>query len=213
MKFYARLLTTLLLTCSLPALAQTPAPVASPPPAETAVAPAPALQFYKYAHNDAEYSVALPEAPQVKTIWADEEKVPYLEHPPLEGNLGEVATFRRIDAKTEETFDVKITFLKADDKFLAGLTEEKMKAALEDDYKGATLDNKDWHYSAGGGSLKWATLSGFSVDKSNRPYFNAEHYLTGKQSIMVIKVQYNVENQSFGEYYKALTDNIAYLSQ
>jgi hypothetical protein len=195
---YSRVLFALLLVCAMPALAED-------------ASPAPVPRFYKYAHNDAEYSVMLPEAPRVATIWADEGNVPYLENPPQEGAIGEIATFRRVDVKTEDSFDVKITFLKASRDFLAALTEEKMKAALENDFKDTNLDNKNLYFSAGANSLKWATISGFSVDKNNRPFYNAEHYLTGKQSILVVKIQYNVENKTFADYYKNLTDNITYL--
>jgi hypothetical protein len=203
-------LSGLFLLWVVPALAQTPAPASAPAPA-AAPASVAKTKFYKYAQNDAEYSIMLPEAPRVATIWADEGNVPYLEKPPQEGALGEIATFRRVDVITEDTFDVKITFLKADQDFLAGLTEEKMKAALEGDYKDTKLDNKNLYYSASANALKWATISGFTIDKNSHPFYHAEHYLTGRQSIMVIKVQYSVENKEFGEYYKTLTDNIAYL--
>ena len=88
--------------------------------------------YYNYAHDDAEYSVMLPEAPRVKTIWAESpETTPFLKDPPDDSSaLGEIATFRRADIDTEELFDVKITFLKAKRSFLEGLTREKIKAML-----------------------------------------------------------------------------------
>jgi hypothetical protein len=168
------------------------------------------IPYYKYAHDDAEYSVMLPEAPMVETIWADMADVPYLDDPPKTGALGEMATFRRVDIDTEDTFDVKITFLKATPVFVDGLTEESMKAALKSDLKDIRLQNAGFDFSTTKGNLKWATLSGFSVDENNHPFFNAEHYLTGEQSILVIKVQYSVENRAFGEHYKKLADNISY---
>jgi hypothetical protein len=209
MTVYSRILVALFLLCAMPALAADPAaPAAVPAPTSTDAGP----QFYKYAHNDAEYSVMLPEAPRVATIWADEGNVPYLENPPTEGAIGEIATFRREDVKTEDSFDVKITFLKASPEFLAGLTEEKMKATLEGDFKDIKLDNKNLYFSTAANGLKWATISGFTTDKNSRPFYHAEHYLTGRQSILVVKVQYNVENQTFADYYKKLSDNITYIA-
>jgi hypothetical protein len=170
-----------------------------------------APQFYKYAHNDAEYSVMLPEAPRVETIWAESKDVPYLDKWPKEGALGEVATFRRVDVETEDSFDVKITFLKADDAFLKHLTKEKMQAAIKKDFMGVRLDNAKFDFLVNDdNTLKWATLTGFSVDKNNHPFYNAEHYLTGQQSILVVKVQYSVENKIFQDYYKRLSENITY---
>ncbi len=210
----------LALMASSPALAQEQKPATPAPVAAAAPAPAIAVElqseetFYKYAHNDGEYSVMLPEAPRVMTIWADDgNPIPYLENPPKEGALGEIATFRRVDQKTEDSFEVKITFLKAPADFLSGLTEGKIKAMLEGDYKDAKLEVNNWYYSAGANGLKWATLSGFNVDENNRAYYSAGHFLTGKQSILVVQVKYGVENPVFADYYKKMTDNITYLSQ
>jgi len=176
-------------------------------------ADSPTEKFYKYAHNDSEYTILLPEAPSVKTIWADAGSVPYLESPPEDGALGEIAAFHRKDEENEDYFDAKITFLKADAAFLTELTQEKMQAALEADAQSLHLENKKSDFSAGGNkALRWATLTGFSVDKSNRPFYNAFHYLTGQQSITVIKVQYSVENETFADYNKRLTDSISYLA-
>lgn len=202
-----------------PVAAPTAAPtLAAPPPAPAAATPAPAaapaFQAYRYAHNDGEYSVDLPEAPTVTTLWGDNGNIPYLENPPKEGALGELATFRRVDAHSGEFFDVKITFLKADSSFLAKLTEDKMKKALEDDFKTVNLTDAQSGYSANAdNSLKWATLTGFSIDTKGRPAYNAGHYLTGKQSVMVLKIQYSIENETFTSYYKTLADNITYLAQ
>jgi len=169
---------------------------------------------YKYAHNDAEYSVMLPEAPAVETIWADAGNVPYLENPPKDGAIGEIATFRRVAMETEESFAVKITFVKADDDFLTQLTEEKMKETLENDFKWSFLKEQKFSFSTDPKStLKWATVSGFSLDQKKRPFYSTGHYLAGKQSIMLIKVQYNVENETFDDYYRKLSDNITYLAQ
>ncbi len=169
--------------------------------------------FYAYAHNEGEYTVLLPEAPRVETIWADQPTpIPYLEGAAAaEGAVGEVASFTRVDPETEDYFDVKITFLKADKAFLAGLTQEKMHQAIENDYKDIRLENQNFDFLVGtGGVLKWATLTGFSVDKHDRPFYHAEHYLAGQKSILVVKTQYSVEHKKFEQYYKTLAGSITY---
>lgn len=174
---------------------------------------APSEQFYAYLHNDAEYSVLLPDAPRVETIWADAaEPPPYLDTLPAgEVSLGEVAIFMRTDPETEDVFDVKVTFLKADRAFLTGLTQDKMRQSLENDLKDLRLENVNFEFLAGReGARKWATLTGFSIDKQGHPFYHAAHYLTGQQSILVVHVKYHVENAQFERYYKMLAENITY---
>lgn len=170
------------------------------------------LSYYNYAHNEAEYSVMLPEAPTSKTIWADNADIwPYLENPPGDlASLGEVATFKRVDIDSEDTYDVKITFLKAKPEFLDGITEEKAHAILKQKMKETPVQNETFHFSADKGPLKWASLSGFTLDKNHHPAFHAIHYLTGQESILVVEVVYSVENKTFQEYYKTMVDNIRY---
>lgn len=182
-------------------------------PVQAEEAPPPSEKFYKYANDEAEYIVPLPEAPSVKTIWADMGPLPtFLEDPPKSGNLGEIASFRRMNELTEDVFDVRVISLKVTAAFLKSLTEEKIRAALENDMKRIVLENKTFTLSPDNNkNLKWATLTGFSVDRNNRPFYNATHYLTGKQSITIVKVQYSVENKDFGEYYKKMVDGISYI--
>ena len=169
--------------------------------------------FYQYANNESEYSIALPEAPSVKTLWADKDKIPYLDHPPVKGAVGETAIFKRVDLETNEIFDTEIIFIKAEKEFLNSLTKEKATKLLEADLKGIPLDNKSIDHVIGGKKeLRRTSLTGFSVDRSNKPFYYAEHLLTGEQSILVIKVQYSIENKKFGEYYKNIIENINYLS-
>lgn len=170
------------------------------------------VPFYKYANNEAEYSVALPEAPTVETIWAGERDIPYIENPPQNGSLGEIATFKRVDMETEDSFDVTITFLKANRNFLLSLNEEKIKETLQNELKRDLLNDAKFTYSAseGAGSLKWGALTGFTIAKNNQPLFHAMHYLTGQQSILVVKVVYNIDNPVFQGYYKNLVENITY---
>ena len=174
-------------------------------------APLRAAQAYVYIHNDAEYSIDLPEPPKAATIWADQEDpIPYLENPPKYGFVGEHAWLKRADNDTGDVFSVDITFLKADRDFLLSLDKDKMLGAMNDFYKDVSLDNKEEHFSAGTDTLKWATVTGFSVDKANSLHYNAAHYLTGLDSIMVIRVDYNVENQTFQKYYDTLAKSIKY---
>lgn len=166
--------------------------------------------YYNYAHNDAEYSVKLPEAPTVETIWGGVGPVPYLDKVPSDGPLGEIATFKRIDIETEDSFFVKVTFLKVSRSFLEDLTEKKLKTILESKYKDFPLNKETFTFSAGTDSLKWATLTGFTLDKNNSHSFNAIHYLTGQQTILVLEVVYSIENKLFQEYYQNLIDSIKY---
>jgi hypothetical protein len=176
-----------------------------------AFAPLHPAQAYVYIHNDAEYSIDLPEPPKASTIWADqEEPIPYLDNPPKYGFVGEKAWLKRADNDTGDIFSVDITFLKADRDFLLSLDKDKMLDAMKAFYKDISLDNQEEHFSQGTDTLKWATVTGFSVDKANSLHYNAAHYLTGLDSIMIIKVDYNVENQTFQKYYDTLAKSIKY---
>lgn len=166
---------------------------------------------YTYIHNEAEYSIDLPDAPTGETIWADrKEPVPYLEDPPKFGPLGEHAWITRADLDTGDLFNLDITFLKAERDFLLSMTRPKMFKALEEIYKDKRLDNRQENFSSGSDTLKWATLTGFAVDESNNLMFNAAHYLTGLQTIVVIKVSYNVENKTYQRWYDEMQKSIKY---
>lgn len=173
----------------------------------------PAQAEYTYLHTDGEYSMSLPEAPTAKTIWADKETIPYLEKPPRYGNIGENAVFEETDLKTGDTFKAQITFLKTTPEELQNLTREKIEGFVEKELSGVKLENRKSGFSPGSGTLKWAYLSGFSVDKSNRALFNAVHFLTGMQTITVLRVTYDIENVKFNEYYKKLSSSIAFKKQ
>lgn len=166
---------------------------------------------YTYIHNEAEYSMDLPDAPTGTTIWADRrEPIPYLEDPPKFGSLGEVARIRRADLDTGDAYNLEITFLKSERDFLLSMTKAKMLKALEELYKDARLENKQENFSSGSDTLKWATITGFAVDENNNLLFNAAHYLTGLQTITVIRVSYNVENKTFQRWYDEMQKSIKY---
>jgi hypothetical protein len=188
------------------------ASAASAIPMAPASALAPAHPYYNYAHDESEYSVMLPEAPESRTIFRESpETTQFLESPPTDSaSIGEIATFKRVDIDTEELFNVKITFLKARKNFLQELTEEKIKNMLAKQFRDKPLTNPQFSYSAGSNTLKWASLSGFTLDDHHRPAFNAIHYLTGLQSIVVVQVQYSIENKTFQEYYNTLVNGISY---
>ncbi len=168
---------------------------------------------YTYIHNEAEYSVELPDAPMGETIWADgKAKIPYIDNPPKYGSVGEYAELLRVDPDTGDKFDVKITFVKAERDFLLSMTREKMMQTLNDIFKETHLDQqtREEHFNAGADTLKWATVTGFSADESNNLHFNAAHYLVGINSIMVLQVTYNVENKVFQGFYDTLAKSIKY---
>lgn len=175
--------------------------------------PLPAEASYRYAHGASEYTVDLPEAPTASTIWAEDGNIPYIETPPKYGAVGEVARFKRTDPKSGDFLEVRITFLKADRDFLLSLTEEKMKAVMEDEYKDMRLDNKKFSFTTGTDTLKWATLEGFSVDRNNSLLYNATHYLTGQDSIYVLKTTYNIERKEFTDIYKVIANSIKFRGQ
>jgi hypothetical protein len=182
--------------------------------AESAHKDAKGPTYYNYAHDEAEYSLNLPEAPSVRTIWLpSSETSPFLKSPPSDrATLGEVATFKRTDIDTEETYDVKITFLRAKQSFLEDLNEDKIKYMLTKQYSNVVFSNESFTMSGGTGALKWATLSGFTLDSHHHPAFCAIHYLTGLQSILVIQAKYSVENKNFQEYYKHMIDSVTYVA-
>lgn len=187
-------------------------------PSLALVQAAPAAQavtsYTSYAHPEAEYVVALPEAPRVQTIWANDKLgVPYLTEPPAYGALGETGTFIRREPLTGDTFDVRMTFLKADKAFLEGLTRETMLKTLRDDFQDVTLDKVEEKFSAGSQTLKWATITGYSVNKDNDLFFHAAHYMVGLSSINVLRVSYNIENKTYQEYYKKLAGSLRYIGQ
>jgi len=178
------------------------------------VPPVKQLVYYNYAHDESEYSVMLPEAPTVKTLWAaSPETAPFVDNPPTDNAaIGELATFKRVDIDTEEVFDVKITFIKAKKSFLNGLGKDKIKDILIKQYKDTPLSNEQFNISPGKGPLRWATLSGFSLDSHSHPSFCAMHYLTGQQSVLVVQVMYSIENKTFQDYYDHLVKSITYVA-
>jgi hypothetical protein len=177
----------------------------------TVFAHATAAQAYYYINNEGEYIVWLPDAPTGESIWADGDgKIPLLDKPPKFGTLGEYAEVLRTDPDTGDTFDVHITFLKADRDFLLSLTQEKMYKALHDAFSDIQLSNTEEHFSKGTDTLKWATYIGYSVDKKNNLHYNAAHYLVGQSSIELVRISYSLDNKTYQAYYDKLLKSIKY---
>jgi hypothetical protein len=197
-----------------PAAAQPGAPVqGSTVETDPDQKPTKSLPYYSYAHDEAEYSVSLPDAPTVSTIWQETpDTKAFLRRPPTDhAALGETATYKLVDIDTEEVFDVQIYFLRAAPEFLAELSDRKLKSMLTKKFSEVTLSDEKFSISNGAGLLKWAQLSGFVLDAHHHPAFYALHYLTGTQSILVIQVKYSIENKKFEEYYTHMINSIAYV--
>lgn len=175
--------------------------------------PRAALADYRYAPGEGEYAMTLPDAPTAETIWADTKNVPYLKNPPISGPAGEYAMLKRIDPSTNEAFEVRVTFVKADEEFLSSLTQETIKKTLISLFPGVNIDTPKFSFSQGNGPLKWGTYSGFSADQKGDVLYNVAHYLVGAESLMTVKVSYSAQNPAFAAYYKTFSTSIAYLGR
>ncbi len=198
MKILLSLLITTMLVVSSPLHAQTPK--AEKP-----------LAVYHYANNLGEYSIGLPEAPSVTTIWGNDTNIPYIAPAKTKKNIGEKAYFKRSDQLTNEFFSILITTLKTD---TTTFTEEKTKQLLKKDYKGIVLSGMNISHAVGSNpKLRRTSLTGFAADKDNNPLYYATHFLTGENTITVLKICYNLDNKLFTNYYKMALKNINYLTQ
>ncbi len=169
------------------------------------------ISFVRYSPAEGEYSLLLPEAPSAETLWGKQGKtLPFIGDPPFFGAIGERATFYQTDRNTGDTFDATITFLKANKDFLKSLDQKKMIAALDSELKGITLDRREEKFTAGSDTLKWATLTGFSISNDNSLVFYALHYLVGLESISVIKMSFAIENKTYQAYYDKISKSIVY---
>lgn len=190
-----------------PAAPQAPA-VAAP----TAEAEAPV--GYTYTNAEGEYAITLPDAPSAQTIWGDQTApIPYLEKPPRFGSIGETAEYHRVNEATGEFMNIQIVLLKADRDFLLTRTPDNMQAALENDAKGILLDDKKFKFVPSTGTIKRMSMTGFSVDKSNNALYNAFFYLTGNATMMVVRVQYSIENKEFNSQYQQLFNSIQFIGK
>lgn len=167
---------------------------------------------YTYIHSDGEYSILLPDAPSGETIWFDRPgHIPFIENRPKFGSLGEFATVRRTDEKTGDSFNVDITFVKSGRDYLLTLNEEDINNFLEKEYSNQKIENKKISYSPGTGTLKWGSFTGFSVDRDNNLMFHSCHVLTGLETITMIKMTFNAENEEFGDIYQKAKDSIKFV--
>lgn len=172
----------------------------------------PARAEYTYIHNDGEYEITLPDAPSGQTLWADQsEKLPFIKEVPKFGPIGEFATLRRTDPVAGDSFNVDVTFVKSGRDYLLGLTEEEVRSLLESQYRNQPLEKKTVGYSQGSGTLKWGTLTGFSVDRQNNLLFHACHILTGVETVTMVKVSFSADNDKFGEAYEKMKGSIKFV--
>ncbi len=182
---------------------------------EPAAAKPAEIQYYNYANDESEYSIKMPQAPTVSTIWATSPETKlYLDGnlPKSSSFLGEVGLYTLTDMDTEESYRVKTIFLKAPGSFLASLNSATIEAILRKSYAHKVFISPTYHYSASknAGALKWGTLSGFTVDENHQPLFTATHYLTGAHSIFVVRVSFSVTNPLYNRYYNDMVGSITY---
>ena len=176
-----------------------------------AQAPQKETPFVRYSPAEGEYSLVLPEAPSAETLWGRQGKtLPFIGDPPFFGAVGEKASFQQTDRNTGDTFDVSVTFIKANKEFLKTLNQQKMISDLEAGFKGMTLDRREEKFTAGSDTLKWATLTGFNISTDNSLTFHAAHYLAGLESISVIKMSFAIENKTYQSYYDKINKSITY---
>lgn len=178
------------------------------------LASAPAQASYEYIHNDGEYSLVLPEAPTGHTIWSDDlEGVPFAEYTIRYGSVGERASLHIADDVTGDIFNADILFLKVDPSFLEGLDSVTVVDILKNEAANLRLDNEKFSMSEGTGTLKWATLKGFSISASNNLQYFTAHLLTGMETLMIVKSLHSLEHKEFHQYYQDMTASIKFVGK
>jgi hypothetical protein len=175
--------------------------------------PTAARADYKYAAADAEYVIALPDAPLGETIWAQDGRVPILDSPPKYGAVGEYALYRKVDPHTGDLFEVRVTFVKADRDFLLNLKRETVEATLNRLFLDQRLQNRKFSMSRGTSTLKWGILSGYSTSINNDMLHNVAHYLAGEQTVQIVRIVYSTQNKKFAQDYQDLVKSITYMGQ
>lgn len=171
-----------------------------------------ATNYYTYSDADLEFDMVLPDAPTGYTLWGDNPSipVPFIPNPAKSGDVGEVAILKLIDPATADLFDVRITSVDASPEFLKTLTREGMEAEAKNALNGIKIDQEKANYTASGEMLKWATYTGYNIDKENNLFFHAVHFMSGEKTVMMIKIAYSPENKVFAEHYNKLNQSIRY---
>lgn len=164
---------------------------------------------YNYAHINGEYVFSLPEAPRVETIWSWDKKIPYIPSAPTDSDavLGERAIFQRRDLEGRYFIRLMATTVKADKDFLESLTRERIQMILADEFIGKDLRNKRFSYSQGNETLKWGTARATSTEGGRR-IFNTAHFLSGLNSLTVIKIEYTPDEGIYDDYFKMIDSSI-----
>lgn len=171
-----------------------------------------ATEYYTYSDVDLEFEMVLPDAPTGYTLWGDNATVPipFVPSPAKAGDVGEVAVLKIVDPETADMFEVRVTSVDASPEFLKTLTRERMEAEAKNALNGLKIDQEKTNYAASGEVLKWATYTGYNIDRDNNLFFHAVHFMSGEKTVMMIKVSYNPENKLFTEHYNKLNQSIRY---
>lgn len=175
-------------------------------------APAQAAE-YRYASEDCDYSIKFPEPPRVATKWADDPLISFLPPPPAElGHWGEVAYYHNVDLATADFIKVKAMCLRADKEYLESLTKDSMHQTLVDAFRDELVQDIELNYSEGSASLRWATLSGYTVGKDEKITYHYGHFLSGLNTILFIRTEYTPDNPDISKEF-ALIDQSIVLNQ
>lgn len=168
--------------------------------------------FVRYAAAQAEYSLLMPEAPSVTTIWANS-TLPgtYAVTPPADlSAIGENALYRRVDSDTGDEMTIKVMTLQATEASLTALTQENVTSLLEKHVSGLSLEKQQTSFSGGSKTLKWGTLTGYEMGKDQRLIFHSVHYLSGLQSVTLAHISFSLENRRFKNDYETIGRSIKY---
>lgn len=199
---------------SVAAMAQTSATASAStdssnsPPAHVAPKAPKNKSGYRYAWNNCEYSLELPEAPQSKSLWVDDDLSDFEKASSL-GIVGERATYNRMEWQTNDFLNVEITCINVTPEFLKSLKAQKMFDYLESQFRDVTIENKKKNFSPGAQTLSWATIEGYEFDQDKRMIYNIGHYLTGLKTVMIIKIQFVADNPTFTKQYNVIDQSIA----
>ncbi len=165
---------------------------------------------YQYSYPSCDYKLKLPEPPTVGTVWRKSKENPkFLPPSPLDFSAwGEKAFYKRVEIGTLDYIDVKIYCLRAEQDYIIGLNQENMKGKLATMYKDLYLQDIASNFSAGTGSLKWSTISGYTINSEDKIIYHFGHFLSGTESVMFIQIEYTPDNPFFNDQYNLIDQSI-----
>ena len=169
-------------------------------------------EFVRYAAAEGEYSLLMPEAPSVSSIWANSPLPGALQiKPPVDiATIGESALYKRVDSDTGDAMTIKVDALQATADSLQNLSQDQLTQALENQVSSLSLENQKVSFSGGSKTLKWATLTGYEIGQDQRVQFHAVHYLSGLESVTLVHITFSLENRRFKSDYETLGSSIKY---